>query len=616
MCTAICVPPSYGHSVDRRHTGFSPTRQSVGTIVHFPRTPGHPESHLTPGIEVTTGPLGQGFANAVGLTIANTHLSAVHSEPGSDLFPGRTFAILGDGCMMEGITSETASLCGHLKLSKLIAIYDDNRVSIDGPTSLAFSEDVGKRFEAYGFSVLRVSRGDEDLEAMLDTLDQATQGSAPTLIILSTTIGKHSAAAGTEKAHGSPLGPEDVASVKRKIGFDPEKSFFVPEEVRAFYANLRLAGEALKARWEHELTEYVARCPDSGRDLLRRLSGTLPDNWRGFLPDFTGKEAMATRKASEVVLSSLAPVLTELIGGSADLTPSTLTLWKGAREFHASKHGDYTGRYVRYGVREHAMFAVSNGIAAFNHAFRPFASTFLNFITYAFGAVRLSAISRFPVLYIMTHDSIGLGEDGPTHQPIEVLALLRATPNLSLWRPADGNEVSAAYEAALACRDCPTVLALSRQSLPQVTNDRQAALKGAYILKDASEPELIVIATGSEVSIALDALKHLEQLKVRVISMPSTDQLERQPVEYRRHLFLDAKARPVPVLSIEAASPVGWDRYAHEHVAMHSFGASGPYKAVYEKFGFTAAKVAEQARKLVYKYRDEAIPLLPVCRLE
>lgn len=566
---------------------------------------------------MTTGPLGQGFANAVGLTIAGTHLSAVHSEPGSsDLFPGRTFVVLGDGCMMEGITSEAASLAGHLRLAKLVAIYDDNRVSIDGPTSLAFSEDVGKRFEAYGFTVLRVPRGDEDLEAMLDALDQATRGPAPTLIILSTTIGKYSRAEGTEKVHGSPLGPEDVANVKRKIGFDPERSFVVPEEVRAFYANLRLAGEELRAQWEGELAEYVARHPESGSDLSRRLSGTLPDNWRALLPDFTGKEALATRKASETVLSSLAPVLTELVGGSADLTPSNLTLWRDAREFHASKHGDYTGRYIRYGVREHAMFAISNGIAAFDHAFRPFASTFLNFITYGFGAVRLSAISHLPVLYIMTHDSIGLGEDGPTHQPIEVLPLLRATPNLSLWRPADGNEVSAAYEAALTCRDRPAVLALSRQNLPQVTSDRQAALKGAYILRDASEPELIIIATGSEVSIALDALAHLEQMRVRVVSMPSTDQLERQPVEYRRRLFLGANASPVPVLSIEAASPVGWARYAHEHVAMHSFGASGPYKAVYEKFGFTPAKVAERARSLVHKYRSEAALLLPVCRQE
>ena len=559
---------------------------------------------MTPGMEVTTGPLGQGFANSVGLVIAQSHLAAVY---GQDLFDSHTFVILGDGCMMEGITSEAASLAGHLKLNKLIAIYDDNKVSIDGPTSLAFSEDVGKRFEAYGFKVLRIHKGDEDLEGMLDAITEAKRNQdSPTLIILTTTIGKYSQGEGTAKVHGSPLGAEDVANVKKALGFDPSKSFVVDEDVRAFYSDVAKHSKEQEQQWKQKISQHP-----KAQEIKVLLEGQLPENWKASLPVFKD-EKIATRKASELVLNALGQILPGLIGGSADLTPSTLTKWKGVVEFGADpKHGEYSGHYIRFGVREHAMFAICNGIAAHSLALRPFASTFLNFITYGYGAVRLGALSHLPVIHIMTHDSIGLGEDGPTHQPIEVLALIRATPNISLWRPADGNEVAAAYEFALETRDKPVVLALSRQNLPTLTSDRDLAKRGAYILNQCLDPELIIIATGSEVSIVVESLPLIPH-PVRVISIPSWDQFEAQSVEYRQSVLTPT----IPVLSVEAASPLGWSRYAHHHIAMNSFGASGPYEQVYKKFGFTKENVATVAKKIVERYKSEECPVLPCIALD
>ncbi|KAI8366628.1 transketolase [Radiomyces spectabilis] len=571
-------------------------------------TPGHPERGHTEGIEVTTGPLGQGIANAIGLAIAEENMAATFNKPNYEIFNNYTYCILGDGCMQEGVQSEACSLAGHLQLGKLIALYDDNHITIDGDTAVSFTEDVVKRFEAYGWHVQVVDDGDSDLNAIKKAIEAAKKvQDKPSLIKVRTTIGYGSLLQGEEKTHGSPLSEDDIKQLKKKFGFNPDEKFVVPQQVyEHFHKRAEENAKAEKA-WNDLVEKYCKEFPDEGKELKRRLAGKLPDGWQKALPKYTpDDDAIASRKLSEAVINKLADVIPELIGGSADLTGSNNTRWKTAVDFQppSTKLGNYGGRYLRYGIREHGMSAIMNGIAAYQGLI-PFGGTFLNFLTYAWGAARLSALSKLRVLYIMTHDSIGLGEDGPTHQPIETLALTRATPNMYTFRPADGNETSGTYLVALERSDHPSVLALSRQNLPQLKGSSiEAVRKGGYVLEPESDenPDVIIVATGSEVMIARDGVGLLRKagLKARLVSMPCTELFDEQSLEYRQSVLL----KGVPVVSVEALSTFGWQKYSHAQVGMVTFGDSGQFTDVYKKFKITAENVAETAQNAVKYFKQ------------
>ncbi|KAI5810355.1 transketolase-like protein [Pyronema omphalodes] len=566
------------------------------------KTPGHPEAHDTPGVEVTTGPLGQGFANAVGLAMAEAHFAARFNKPGFELFDNYTYCFFGDGCAMEGIASEAASQAGHLQLGKLICIYDDNHISIDGSIDCAFTEDVMKRFESYGWHTLHVENGDEDLEAMEKAIAEAKKVTdKPTVIKLTTTIGYGSKLAGTGGVHGNPLKADDAQNVKSKFGFDPTKSFDVPQDVYEQYGQAAAAGAAAEAEWNKLFEAYKKEYPTEGADLERRLANLLPEGWEKALPVYKPTDpAIASRKLSETVLTKLYDVIPDLIGGSADLTASNLTRAKDATDYQPESTGlgTYAGRYVRYGVREHAMGAIMNGLAAYGGII-PFGGTFLNFVSYAAGAVRLSSVSQVRVIWVATHDSIGLGEDGPTHQPIETLAHFRALPNCMVWRPADGNEVSGCYYVCLTSKHTPSIIALSRQNLPQLEGSTiENAIKGAYVLEEKPNADITLIATGSEVGIAVDAAKELKEkhnVTARVVSMPCWEVFDAQSKEYRLSVLPDGQ----PILSIEVLSTLGWERYAHESFGLNRFGASGPYKEVYDKFEFNPEGIAKRALQTI-----------------
>ncbi len=552
---------------------------------------------------MTTGPLGQGFANAVGLALAQSQIEATYpSTP--QIFDGYTYVLLGDGCMQEGVAAEAASLAGHWRLGKLIALYDDNRISIDGDTELSFTEDVMARFKAYGFHCLSVENGDEDLDAIDEAIAVAKSVlDAPSLIRIRTTIGKGSSAVeGTEKAHGSPLGAAELRKVKECFGFNPDESFVIPAAVSELYAQVAAKGASMHAAWKDVFAAHPNRT-----EIERRFTGTLPAELTSLLPRFTPTDAsVATRKLSEGVLNVLGPLLPELSGGSADLTSSNLTFWKGAQDY---QHFNRQGRYLRFGVREHGMFAIANGMAAFG-GFLPFTATFLNFITYGWGAVRLAALSHLRVLFIMTHDSIGLGEDGPTHQPVEVLAALRALPNILTLRPADGNEVSGAYLAALKETARPSVLCLSRQNLPQLPGSSvEGVLRGGYVLKDFSSPTreahsatlrpVILVSTGSEVSLACEVAELLQgSADVRVVSLPCWELFREQGDAYKSSVF----PQRIPVVAIEAGNPQGWLEWADEVVGIEGFGFSGPFKKVYERVGLEPAAVVKRVMNLLENY--------------
>ncbi|PSS20372.1 hypothetical protein M430DRAFT_232989 [Amorphotheca resinae ATCC 22711] len=569
-------------------------------------TPGHPEAHDTDGIEVTTGPLGQGFSNAVGLAIAQHHASAEFNRPGFELFNHYTYTFLGDGCMMEGVASEAASLAGHLQLGNLIAIYDDNHISIDGDTNCAFTEDVVKRFEAYGWHTEIVEDGDHDLEAMEAAIKkcQAVKDK-PSLIKLRTTIGFGSKMQGTGGVHGSPLKADDIKQVKIKFGFDPEKTFVVPQEVYDLYHKRGAEGAAKEQEWEQLLAKYSQTYKAEAADLKRRLTGDLPEGWEKNLPTYSPSDAaVATRKLSETVLTKIHQAIPELVGGSADLTSSNLTRWKDAVDFQPPSLGigDWSGRYIRYGVREHAMGAIMNGLAAYGTVI-PYGGTFLNFVSYAAGAVRLSALSHVRVIWVATHDSIGLGEDGPTHQPIETLAHFRALPNCMVWRPADGNETSAAYYVALTAKHTPSIIALSRQNLPHLENSTIGkAIKGGYVVSEAEKADITLVSTGSEVGICVDAAKYLKEkhnLTARVVSIPCFEVFDTQSKEYRLSVLPDG----IPSLSVEVMSTMGWERYTHEQFGLNRFGASGAYKDVYKKFEFTPEGITKRAIATIDFYK-------------
>ncbi|KAG0257197.1 Transketolase [Mortierella polycephala] len=571
------------------------------------KTPGHPESHMTTGIEVTTGPLGQGFANAVGFAIGEAHMAATFNKPGFELFDNYTFMITGDGCLQEGVSCEAASLAGHLQLGKLIALYDDNHITIDGNTEVSFTEDVRKRFESYGWHVIVVEDGNNDLEAIAKAIEEAKKVTdKPTLIKVFTTIGFGSLLQGTEKVHGAPLKAEDIAQMKRTFGFDSEESFVVPQSVYDLYHSKAAKGAALNQEWDALVEKYTTEYPELASELKRRLNKELPQGWADALPRFTpADKPIATRKLSEAVLNKVADILPELMIGSADLTGSNLTRWKTAVDFQpeSTKVGTYAGRYLRYGVREHGMAAIMNGLDAYGGII-PGGATFLNFISYASGAVRLSALSGHRVLYIMTHDSIGLGEDGPTHQPIETMAMIRATPNLVDLRPADGNETSGAYLFAISAANRPSVLALTRQDLPQLEGSSvEKTLFGGYVLQEVEGADVTLIGTGSEVSLAVDAAKLLaaEGIKARIVSMPSTTLFDEQSSKYKRSVLIDG----VPAVSIEAMTTFGWNRYAHESLGIDTFGASGPFKEVYRHFGLVPDIVATKVQKIVEYYKGQ-----------
>ncbi|KAJ5676918.1 uncharacterized protein N7477_002551, partial [Penicillium maclennaniae] len=552
-------------------------------------TPGHPEAHDTPGIEVTTGPLGQGFANAVGLAIAQAHTAGVFNKPGYELLNNHTYTFFGDGCAMEGIASEAASMAGHLQLGNLIAIYDDNHISIDGDTKCAFTEDVMKRFEAYGWHTEWVKDGDNDLagiEAAIRKCQQVTD--KPSVIKLTTTIGFGSKLAGTGGVHGNPLKADDAESVKARFGFDPKQSFVVPQQVYDMYHKHAAEGAAKEQEWNQLFQKYQQEYPTEGADLARRLSGKLPEGWEKSLPTYKSTDAaVASRKLSEAVLEKIHSVIPELL-------PPNLGI------------GEWSGRYLRYGVREHAMAAVMNGLAAYGTVI-PAGGTFLNFVSYAAGALRLSALSRVRVIHVATHDSIGLGEDGPTHQPIETLAHFRALPNCMVWRPADGNETSAAYYMAITSKHTPSVLALTRQNLPQLeASTIERATKGAYVAVDTPNAAITIISTGSEVSICIEAAEYLQKnhgIAARIVSVPCFEVFDAQDKDYRLSVLPDG----IPVLSVEACSTMGWERYSHEQFGLNRFGASGPYKEVYAKFEFTPEGISKRAVATIDFYKGHNV---------
>jgi transketolase len=567
------------------------------------KTPGHPENFETPGVEVTTGPLGQGIANAVGLAMAEAHMAARFNKPDCTLVDHYTYVILGDGCNMEGVSGEACSLAGHLGLGKLIALYDDNHISIDGSTDVSFTEDVSKRFEAYGWHVLHVEDGNTDLAGIAKAIEEAKQVTdKPTMIKVTTTIGYGSPnKANTAGVHGSPLGGDEIQLTRDKLGWT-YGSFEVPEDALNHFRQAVDRGASAEAEWSEALAQYRTKYADEAAEFERMISGKLPDGWEKALPVYTPEDkALATRQTSEKTLNALAPAIPELIGGSADLTHSNLTYLKGFGDF---QKGSFGGRNLRFGVREHGMGAICNGIALHGSGLIPYGATFLVFTDYMRGAIRLSALAECGVIWVMTHDSIALGEDGPTHQPVETIASLRAIPNLTVFRPADGNETSAAYKVAIeyANQHRPTLMAMSRQALPNLGGTIEQAAKGAYVLSDSEgTPDIILIGTGSEVSLCVKAAEQLkgEGKKVRVVSMPSWEVFEEQDAAYKESVLpKDAKKR----LAVEAGISFGWCRYVGDQggtISIDHFGASAPGGVCMEKFGFTVDNVVSKAKALM-----------------
>ena len=569
------------------------------------KTPGHPERGYTPGVETTTGPLGQGLANAVGMALAEKILASQFNRPGHEIVDHYTYVFLGDGCLMEGISHEACSLAGTLKLGKLIGFYDDNGISIDGKVHGWFTDDTPKRFEAYGWHVVRGVDG-HDAEAVRRAVEEARAVTdRPSLICCKTIIGFGAPnAAGTHGVHGAPLGVEEIAASRTFLNW-PHAPFEVPDAIYRAY-DAREKGAALEQEWNQLYAEYKKTHPDLAAEFERRLAGALPEDWAQVveqaLVEVDAQAAtIATRKASENALNVFGPHLSELIGGSADLTGSNNTWWKGCE---AVTDRDAAGNYVFYGVREFGMSAVMNGLAL-HGGFIPYGGTFLVFSDYARNAVRMAALMKQRVVFVYTHDSIGLGEDGPTHQPIEHLASLRLIPNMSLWRPCDAVETLVAWQAALERKEGPTSLIFSRQNLPHQTRDPQqlkAIRRGGYVLRDCEgTPEAILIATGSEVALAVAAAEQLaaQGRRVRVVSMPSTDTFEAQDAAYRESVLpRQVTARVV----VEAASPDLWYKYVGHQgrvIGMTSFGESAPAEQLFEHFGITTAKVLEAAEQLL-----------------
>lgn len=578
-------------------TGYDLPLEEIKNFRQFDsKTPGHPEYGLTPGVETTTGPLGQGFATGVGMAIAATHLAAEFNRPGHELIQSFIYGIVTDGDLMEGVSSEAASLAGHLQLGRIIYLYDDNHISIDGSTDLAFTEDRAARFEAYGWHVQKIEDGN-DVEAIDAAIRAAKMDQRPSLICVRTTIGFGAPRKqGTSKAHGEPLGDEELNAAKENLGWPLEPRFLIPGDVMEFYRDAVEKGREREYDWKMKFDAYKRLHPALGAELSRRLAGQLPEGWESVLPTFpVDAKGMGTRVSSGKVLDALSAKLPELIGGSADLTPSNNTKFNEAGDF---QRDNYAGRYLRFGVREHGMGAALNGLNLFGGLIA-YGGTFLIFSDYMKPAIRIAAISHIPSIFVFTHDSVGLGEDGPTHQPIEQLATLRATPHLTLIRPADANEVARAWKVALSSRKQPVALALTRQNVPTLEGTENGGLeKGAYVLKDFGTPEIILMASGSEVSLIMDAAKqlHAEGHGVRVVSFPSWDLFEAQDEAYRESVLpKNITAR----LAVEAAATLGWERYATSTLGLDHYGASAPYKVIFERFGFTVENVVARAKELI-----------------
>lgn len=569
------------------------------------KTPGHPEHELTRGVETTTGPLGQGLGNSVGMALAECMGAGHFNREGFPVVDYDVWVIASDGDMMEGVASEACSLAGHLKLGKLNVLYDANEVSIDGPTSLSFSEDVGQRFEAYGWHVQRVDDGN-DLEALDAAMRTAkAETDRPSLIVVRTVIGYGSPGKqGTAKAHGEPLGKDEVTASKKALGWPLEPTFLVPEEGRRPFEQAAERGKKLEAEWNDLVKRYREAHPEAAADFETRLAGRLPEGWEEGIPTFSPSDpAIATRAASGKTLNGIAPRLPMLVGGSADLTPSNNTLPQGRKDFSAA-HAE--GLYLRFGVREHGMGAILNGLSL-SKLWIPYGGTFLVFSDYMRPSVRLAALMKLQVIFVYTHDSIFLGEDGPTHQPESHLASLRSLPGLTVLRPADANETAEAWRVAIGHRHGPVAFALTRQALPVLEGTaekaREGVARGAYVLLDPAEgePEILLMATGSEVSITLEAGKALaaKGTRVRVVSMPSWELFDAQPEEYRRSVLPPGVRKR---LAVEAAVPMGWHKYVGLEGDVHGivrFGASAPYKVLAKEFGFTPEDLVKRAEGLL-----------------
>ncbi|HEX3184854.1 MAG TPA: transketolase [Pyrinomonadaceae bacterium] len=572
------------------------------------KTPGHPEYGLAPGVEITTGPLGQGFANGVGMAMGAAHLAAKFNKPEFPLIDHYVYAIVSDGDLMEGVAAEAASLGGHLQLGKLIYLYDDNNVTIEGFTNLAFSEDVAKRFEAYGWHTQTVQDGNN-----LDEIETAIRNAQkidgkPSLICVKTVIGFGMPTQGTRKAHSDAPGEDAVRETKRHLGWPEDKQFYIPDEALAHFREAVGRGEQLESEWRELVKRYEEAHPEDGKSFRQTISGELPDGWEEHLPKFEDAKAVATRVASGEVINALAPVMPMLIGGSADLGVSNNTDIKTSHSFEA---GAYDGRILHFGVREHAMGSTMTGISL-NGGLIPFGGTFLTFSDYMRPAIRLAALSEVQVIYVFTHDSVGLGEDGPTHQPIEHLAALRAIPHLFVIRPADSPEVSEAWRIALLRRNAPTALALTRQKVPVIDRKKFAAAaglrRGAYILAEAATaegaatiPKLILIGTGSEVALALEAREKLqaEGVPTRVVSMPCWELFEAESKEYRDEVLPPSIKKR---LAVEAGVRQGWDRYVGDEgdvICLDRFGASAPGEIALKNLGFNVDNVLDHARALL-----------------
>jgi transketolase len=569
------------------------------------RTPGHPEYGMTAGVEATTGPLGQGFANAVGMAIAETHLAAEFNRPGHAIVDHWTYTICGDGDMQEGISSEAASLAGHLRLGKLVALYDDNHIQLDGPTDWSFSEDVLARFDAYGWDTRRVEDGN-DIEAIAQAIEAARRDPRPSLIAVRTHIGygsphRHD----SSKAHGQALGEDEVRLTKEAYGWDPDRHFYVPDAALDVFRAAVGRGDDWVRAWRARLDAYRRGFPTEAAELERRLAQQLPGGWGRDLPTFGPDQAQATRQASAATIQAVAATVPELFGGAADLSESNLTDVRDEGQYGPDDRG---GRNIRFGVREHAMGGIANGLA-YHGGYVPFVGTFLTFSDYMRGSVRLAALSRLHVIYVWTHDSVGLGEDGPTHEPVEHLAALRAMPNLWVMRPGDPNETVAAWRAAVARRDGPVALTLSRQKVPVLAGTRERAMdgvaRGGYVLADGTAPDgqavpprLVLLATGSELQHAMVARDRLQAdgVPTRVVSLPCWELFEAQPAEYRDQVLPPGSTARV---SIEAGVSLGWDRWVGPLGAMISvehFGLSAPGPQVMEAFGITADHLVDVAR--------------------
>jgi transketolase len=589
-------------------TGFDLTLEDIKAFRQWEsRTPGHPETGHTPGVEVTTGPLGQGLSNAVGMAMAARYLASRFNRPGHDIVAHRIVAVCSDGDMMEGVASEAASLAGFHRLGSLVAFYDHNMITIDGTTDLSFGEDVGGRFRAYGWHVLSVPDGDTDIEGLSRAIAEAfAVTDRPTLVIVRTQIAYGSPhKQGTPEAHGAPLGEEEVALAKEALGWPKEPPFFVPEDVLAHYREAVPRGESLEREWRLAVARYAEAYPDLALEWERVMWGDLPQDWADALPSFPGGGSMATRNASGKVINALAPRVPEMLGGSADLATSNDTLIAGGGVFLPDSPG---GRNVYYGVREHGMGAIMNGMALHGGVI-PFGGTFLIFSDYMRPAVRLAALSGARVIYVLTHDSVGLGEDGPTHQPVEHLPALRAMPNLYVLRPADANETAAAWRIAMERTGGPSALVLTRQKVPVLPPEAVFrdgdVYRGGYILREGGEgsPALILIASGSEVHVALEARKTLEAqgISTRVVSLMCWERFEEQPEEYRRKVLPPGIRNRV---SVEAASTFGWERYVGDRgvpVGIDRFGASAPGDRVLRELGINPENVVAHALAVLEK---------------